>query len=42
MHRWIAAFPLIKKALGEEKIYEDWGKLSIYFITDTVGKNTVL
>ncbi|KAI2664209.1 Rho guanine nucleotide exchange factor 15 [Labeo rohita] len=25
MHRWMAAFPSIKAALGEEKIYEDWG-----------------
>uniref|UniRef100_A0A8C1WYF3 Rho guanine nucleotide exchange factor (GEF) 15 n=1 Tax=Cyprinus carpio TaxID=7962 RepID=A0A8C1WYF3_CYPCA len=24
MHRWMAAFPSIKAALGEEKIYEDW------------------
>ncbi len=41
MHRWMAAFPSIKAALGEEKIYEDWGELSIHYLTDTVGNITM-
>lgn len=41
MHRWMAAFPSIKAAPGEEKIYEDWGELSIHYLTDTVGKITI-
>ncbi|KAG1957277.1 rho guanine nucleotide exchange factor 15 isoform X1 [Pimephales promelas] len=38
MHRWIAAFPLIKKALGEEKIYEDWDCPQVQCVSQYVGK----
>ncbi|RXN06815.1 rho guanine nucleotide exchange factor 15-like protein [Labeo rohita] len=38
MHRWMAAFPSIKAALGEEKIYEDWDCPQVQCISHYVAK----
>ncbi|XP_043096211.1 rho guanine nucleotide exchange factor 15 [Puntigrus tetrazona] len=38
MHRWMAAFPSIKAALGEEKIYEDWDCPQVQCVSQYVAK----
>ncbi|XP_016142067.1 rho guanine nucleotide exchange factor 15 [Sinocyclocheilus grahami] len=38
MHRWMAAFPLIKAALEEEKIYEDWDCPQVQCVSQYVAK----
>ncbi|KAF4113632.1 rho guanine nucleotide exchange factor 15 isoform X3 [Onychostoma macrolepis] len=38
MHRWMAAFPSIKAALGEEKIYEDWDCPQVQCASQYVAK----
>lgn len=36
----MAAFPSIKAALWEEKIYEDWGEISINYISQTLWETS--
>ncbi|XP_067294036.1 ephexin-1 isoform X2 [Pseudorasbora parva] len=38
MHRWMAAFPLINEAPGEEKIYEDWDCPQVQCVSQYVAK----
>ncbi|XP_026068342.1 rho guanine nucleotide exchange factor 15-like isoform X2 [Carassius auratus] len=38
MHRWMAAFPSIKAALGEDKIYEDWDCPQVQCVSQYVAK----
>uniref|UniRef100_A0A8C1BU33 Rho guanine nucleotide exchange factor (GEF) 15 n=2 Tax=Cyprinus carpio TaxID=7962 RepID=A0A8C1BU33_CYPCA len=38
MHRWMAAFPSIKAALGEEKIYEDWDCPQVQCVSQYAAK----
>uniref|UniRef100_A0A671KDB3 Rho guanine nucleotide exchange factor (GEF) 15 n=2 Tax=Sinocyclocheilus anshuiensis TaxID=1608454 RepID=A0A671KDB3_9TELE len=38
MHRWMTAFPSIKAALREEKIYEDWDCPQVQCVSQYVAK----